>query len=557
MAHARSTDMDELIQLKSSLHSIFSQALPLPASIENKEALKQLQKLNKEMDSIASAPSCDRIKQAIEGFRKARKSGSFRSLRNTCYGISQQMKDGWSLLADRELQSVLFSEASHLEMRQRLKCHYALLSSYFSFTRFDEEAPREGWERLRGWLWQNQAELKVLLKEGDSRIPNWFGVLSGHDNLLTTTPCDRYGAGLLQGDGSLLDEVRQGLGIISDSWVMAEAVLAQIRAATRLDDQGFMSRLDDSLKIIEEEADVKISELLKQKAVASLVSRYARSANSAVHEKLRDAAVVFIGNPWLKRQDWDAKVRKADGEPDEDARDMVNGWLKRRLITDFFDVLSDDGRADQRRLKYWLRFEESIDDLWLALGPDARNNKSLPYQELRERAKGRSLRLNNPGSSSNNAFIMKMGDWLIVEFGMKGNACYVYRSTPMPFSLRGSISQHDLRDKSKGYSLRHQDGRFSWERKFDNEICPKLNFWPEEKPHAALHAKRQNVLASDAFPDMMALEKFAADRNLRIEDLRGKDGALWIYTDDSKIAIAYTLRAWGFKYRPGRGWWKE
>lgn len=170
---------------------------------------------------------------------------------------------------------------------------------------------------------------------------------------------------------------------------------------------------------------MKVSELLMRRAIALLVSRYTRCVSKPEHPALRDAAVAIIGNPWLKRTAWDAWVKRASSQPDDEAREMINGWLKRRLITDFFAVLSEDGQVDQRRLKYWLRFETVIEDIWLVLGPDAMWNNSEPYKELRKRSVGRLQRLENAGPSNNNAFIMRIGDWLIVEFGVTGNALRV------------------------------------------------------------------------------------------------------------------------------------
>jgi hypothetical protein len=281
---------------------------------------------------------------------------------------------------------------------------------------------------------------------------------------------------------------------------------------------------------------------------------------------MRDAAVSIIGNPWLKRTAWDAWVKNANDQPDNEARELINGWLTRQLITDFFALLSSDGQADQRRLNYWLRFVSAIEGTpWLALGPDAMHNNTQPYRELRERAKGRLLPLENPGASSNNAFIMKMGEWLIVEFGVTGNACYVYPATPMPFSLGGmAISTHDLRDKIRGERLLHKDGLSSWESNFDQAICPKVGHWPSSKipniPKTWKVVQSGNNKLNVGVPQSnigLNIEKFAADWKLKVEDNRPVGGALWVCTDDSRAAISYALKNWGFSYKYGKGWWRE
>ncbi len=159
-----------------------------------------------------------------------------------------------------------------------------------------------------------------------------------------------------------------------------------------------------------------------------------------------------------------------------------NEWLTRQLITDFFNLPSTKGHSDQRRLNYWLRFVPVIEDTpWLALGSDAMANDSQLYRDMRERADSRLLTLENPGAPDNNAFIMKMGEWLIAEFGY-GAPCYMCPAMPMASSLeRGNISQEEIRNMghiNQGELLRHLDGHDHnpWEINFDQSICQKVKF---------------------------------------------------------------------------------
>lgn len=52
-------------------------------------------------------------------------------------------------------------------------------------------------------------------------------------------------------------------------------------------------------------------------------------------------------------------------------------------------------------------------------------------------------------------------------------------------------------------------------------------------------------------------EKFIARHRLQIEDRRLKGGALWVRAADILAEIADPLKNWGFRYKPGKGWWKE
>lgn len=543
--------MSELNQLQSVLARIFHEVLPASQNWGNHNAVRELQKIRKDLDGVSPAPSDASLAQKIVSYRRSQKLESFRDLKYVCYGAALQTPDGWCVLSDARLLDKLLTDTEQLdEPRRRFKCFQALLSSYFTFVLYDDQTPKAakaGWETLRGWLANQRVQFQRLGAHWGLRLPGWFGVLNKHENLLTNQPCDRYAADMLRDNHSGIEEARQGLGINRDSWVMQEAILSQIKSAESTGDESFRTRLDALLNLLQGQTGIIISDLLKRRSAAILVSRYARCASKPEHPALRDVAVSIIGNPWLKRTAWDARVKKSDGQPDDEAREMVNGWLKRRLITDFFDVLSEDGRADQRRLNYWLRFEPAIEDLWLALGPDAMRNMSQQHLELRERAKGRLLRLENPGSASNNAFIMKMDKWLIVEFGVTGNACYVYPESPAPFSLGGTaISLHDLKNKEikRVQRLSHKDGRHRWENDFDGHIPYKVGYCPKD--------------SSGWQFDEACFSAFVKRNGLAVDDRRPQGDALWVLAEsDIDDDIKRHLNDWKFKYKAKRGWWRE
>lgn len=557
--------MDNLAQLQSLLTRIFREELSATSGWENQDAIKKLKKINHELDGLSNAPASDSLAQVVAAYRRTRNVNGFRDLKYICYGAAlQNPEDGWCVLGNEKLRDKLLENVEQLDKpRQRLKCFQALLSSYFSFALYDEhtpEAAKTGWEILRVWLSRQRGQFQRDGTKNTLRLPDWFTILTEHSTLLTTTPCDRYGKELLHDDSTGIENARQGLGIPSDSWVMEETILSHIKATIALRDNPFKERLDQLLnqlfKVAQGQTSVTVSELLKRRAIAMLLSRYARCTSNPEHPELRDAAVSAIGNPWSQIKIWNAWVKDASGQSDVEAREMVNGWLTRQLITDFFDLLSTDGQVDQRRLNYWLRFVSAIEGTpWLALGPDALHNKTQPYCDLRERAKGRLLRLDNAGVSSNNAFIMKIGKWLIVEFGVTGNACYVYPVTPMPFSLGGAaISLYDLKDKNQGEALRHKDGLNVWESNFDQIICPKVNYYPQGEIQSRVVSHSTN----SASHNLSSIEQYVKRFSLGVEDSRKSGGAFWVYTKrGDHPEVDRNLESWNFKYKQGRGWWRE
>jgi hypothetical protein len=298
------------------------------------------------------------------------------------------------------------------------------------------------------------------------------------------------------------------------------------------------------------------------------------------HIPLRDACIAFIGNPWLHRAAWDGYVLDKDRRPDASAREMVNGWLKVRLIKDFFGLLSEDRSADSRRLNYWLGFEPMIQDMWFALGADALSDPRKEYGEFRQRAHGRLLDLAGSTPTSNNAFLMRFGEYLVVEFGVTDNACFVYRYDRLPpriksglanTSSKATIEIADLKARSREARLLHNG---SWETNFDAAICPLLGYRPSaqaprpRRPVSWNNGSEQGGRAGgyvEYRPEAkymptfthLEFEGFRSKYSLDIDDLRSRGGCLWVRTDAADSRVSERLQSWGFTYRPTMGWWRE
>ena len=510
---------------------------------------------------------------AVAAFRLAGKTSSFIDLKYVCLGAGSIDNNGQCLLAEKHLLNTLLTLAESDEPRRQMKCFQSLLRSYWAFPLNGREVSAKalsGWQDLRSWLAKRQ---KNLEKVAMSR--SWFAAISQHSNLLTDKPCDRYAPALLRGDGTELNQAINELAIPTESWVREEAVFAQMKAASALRDEDFIKALPKMLGIAQGRADVAVSKSLAIRCVALLVSRYAHCAAKPEHPALRDAAISVIGNPWLRRTAWDAYVLDDRGKPNNAAREMVNGWLKRRLIRDFFDLLSDDSAGDPRRLDYWLRFEPMIEDMWFALGLNARKKYSQSFKDFKSRAQGRLLALDET-TSDNNAFIMRIGEYLAVEFGAKGNAFYLFHWDRLPPGLSSVlatgngqqyVSSHSLKSSKSKERLIHIDrpyAELSWEQQFDDVICPLIGSRPQEKPRrlrktiSVRAAKPQKAKAAQKTlfdgPDFV---KLVAKHLLRVDDRRHKGGSLWVMTDDRNFAIADPLKALGFHYKAGKGWWRE
>jgi hypothetical protein len=541
---------------------------------------KALSGVRKHFDTPLIKGNRQSIAMAVAKFRSSGELKSFLDVKYVCIAASETFS-GWRVLQDAKLLSTLLEAAGEGPDRRRLKCISCLLRSYWSYPRFSEkpsDGSQEGWLLLQRWL----SERTRKLNSSDIVKPLWFQTLCGNLNLLGEEPCKPYHKDLLLGESARLNQAFIDLGIPADSWLREEAVFAQIQAAAALDDAGFRSCITRLLKVTSGETDFKISKGLSTRCIAGLVSRYATCSDKSEHIALRDAAISYIGNPWLHRAAWDSRVLRRDGTPDDEARQMLNAWLKVRLIKDFFDLLSEDRSTDGRRLNYWLRFEPVIDDMWFALGSDAMTDKRTDYVEFRKRAKGRLLDLVGATPPDNNAFLMRIGQHVIVEFSKVNNACFIYEFDGLSRDIKRRLgsdvytAQIDICDlKVSGHKPRLSH-LHSWEPEFDSKICSLIGFTPPSPRigrHGSSPAQRDHVVVvprgsttplphprvnhNVAHSKPSDFEKLVSRHHLKVSDLRSKGGCLWILTDYVNPQVRFELVALGFMYKAGKGWWKE
>ena len=201
-----------------------------------------------------------------------------------------------------------------------------------------------------------------------------------------------------------------------DAWLMQRMVLAQIHTAALEEDETFCRLVVPLLSVLEGHI------LLEDKGLKLILDRYARCAEPKLHPQLRDRAVSCWGNPWLesRREKW------ANVSPE--ARKLVIGWFKLKAIRTFFELLSEDRKTDPRRVRFWEQYYEQIDDMYFALGNAIRDSRNPDAKAMRREMGERLLGLRDAGSPANNAFIMKMGNLVAVEFGMTGHACFCTES---------------------------------------------------------------------------------------------------------------------------------
>jgi hypothetical protein len=576
--------MSALSHLRAALGKVDSESLR-GRTFDPKLLDNETSKLRAWLGARGTAkPPQDAIATAVHAFHRNQHLSNRRQALLVCFGcIDPILLDGSRLIEDSDrFPKLLGAIDLYLPNPRAFRtCYRGLLNAYFGYdVETARSAVRRNWEELRTYLRD-----RVANTIAPGLLPAWVDALQENAHLLGNDPGSAYGKALLTGDSDAFEHARDALDIHENSWLIWRLVLGQVEAATREDDMTFQRYLPNLLELLPKHP------LAINDGLARLLSRYRLSKTAVVNPGLRDFAIAYWGNPWLSlnRAKWSLVT--------DEAREMVAGWLKLILIQQFFSLLAADGINDTRRLKFWESYHDSIDDMYFALGNTARWHRGPDFQDIRKKMAGRLLNLYSAGPPNNNAFIMCIGNFVVVEFGMTGNACYIFRRDQLPFDLQGDIAGNNTALKHQRFveRLLHKDGTFeNWERKFQGTLASLLRVQPQTKPirkdmPAAVPATRaaglndihqtpnstqpqrrirpaqstgwsrprdEAPVARGAALSERELSRLCDTRRLRIEDLRDRNGNLWVLTGDTDGYVSGQLRSLGFSFKAGKGWWR-
>ena len=538
----------ELIEnLRQKLRSINETAFQ-GLHFDHRPIQQEIKKLESLVNKPDSSPPLDRIQVAMGRFLTTSTLESFQDIRLVSYGAATPLGVYQIRLIEKKdhfLKLVDIINGYRDRPRAFRRLYRGLLTSYFSYdpeAQYAKDSGPEHWKRLRRYLNDHISELQT-----PGINPNWIAVLHEHRNLLTEDPCSRYGEALLDGASDEFEEAGRHLGFSGTSWVARAVVNARIGAAIHRPDHEFKAHLPELLKLL---SDRRYAPLLNA-SLAKLLERYAKTQPLVIHHELRNFAVEHWKNPWLpiNQNRW-ALVS-------ESIRKMVGSWLKLDLMKNFFELLSADGSNDTRRLKFWIDYIDEINDMYFALGKYAMQNQEASFIAIRNKMAGRLLRLSGTGRE-NNAFIMTIGNTVFVEFGMQGNAAYIYPLKELPFELDGvrDINLKALKDTVVGDRLYHKDNVHNydqWERRFNAYLYQNFGIRVSNNKEIPEPWRSGSYYTTG---NETYYRSFCQAFNLTMEDARPFNGYLWIKTHDQTSIVNQQLRAWGFTYRTGKGWFQ-
>lgn len=309
----------------------------------------------------------------------------------------------------------------------RLTWH-VLLSSYFGFdpSRLKDPQGQKAFEKLRAFL--GETWFLVNRSSPSSWIPDWQRVLREEPQLLGHRPMDRYAQDYLEGRHDHINNIALYLGVPPQSWFWEELVLGGIRHVAQGSDADFQAKLPVLIDLI------KKAPVYRDQAIVILLERYYQSRDRSDHAILRDYVIrpEIWKNPKLKL----SGIATAWHQVSDDVWRMVMGWVNKRNLRDFFEILASRGHADHGRLEFWSRYMEQITWTQLVIGDETfrLRNGQPALRDLLISEENTYARL-SVGAKSLDAFLMQLGDYVFVEFSMKGNGAYGYHKSSLPFDL--------------------------------------------------------------------------------------------------------------------------
>lgn len=546
-------------------------ARPLPVDSSIDAVISRLERQTK--SGFQAAVPEDLQQQAVRRFWDLQRFENLKDARLVSFGMCVPSRpSGPCIMEDRQRFQAVLDRQSGVdqwldEPRWYRRCYQGLVRSYFTYDPKAEAAPsvgRRNWGDLRDYLHertQNIVDKKVN--------PDWVTTAVENRQLFSEEPCAPYAEAVLSGDNSAVDLLCERLGVIKASWFLRELVLAQVKQATKLGHERFKDLIPSLVELLAS------NQVLRDRGLILILDRYAAIDQPAINQPLRDAAVDWWGNPWLPSNEmrWGGVMPAA--------REMVSEWLKREFIEAFFTKLAEDGVGDQRRANFWLRYVKSMDNIQFALGATALYSRDRDFVALRQKMHGLFTELKTT-DSSNNAFVMTMGNLVAVEFGGMGNAFYGYDTRrTLPFDLSQPVLtaknvRNSLKHSQRILWMQHQDGIRGfdrWEEMFGATLKQEFGitgsglarraptgtvaYTPSlAVPHANSQAPSRSSSAFVGAFSKAALHAYASARNLSIRDLSDRHGAIWVLTNDSDVHVNKVLLDWKFKYKSGKGWWK-
>lgn len=227
------------------------------------------------------------------------------------------------------------------------------------------------------------------------------------------------------------------------------------------------------------------SSVTSKRLISKIIIQANQPQFAKVQDKIKKIAFTQIGDP-SNVANWTTFENATEIEKREiiQGRNILNEWITQQFINVFFNVCIND----ERRKKFWLRFASKISS-FKVYGPLHTKSILKRDERIAEYVDARFETVSSKRDVS--AFILYIGDYMLIEFSNEGYAFYAYKidSTLRPSLNYQLNSVDDLRNGSMPMAihsdnyydyfndegrLTHRDGNQIWETRFNSWMNNKV-----------------------------------------------------------------------------------
>ena len=464
------TNSEDILQFRFSSSSFKQSAEKIiPQSL--KELLDiRIDKLQKINDSLVSNPfpivSAVLIPQIFNKFKFSIKSTNFlfdrRELRTLTYSLSYSEKNIQSIFSTEEELKIAL-QAMDINWRD------SFLSGLIDCL-------------LSNWETKNQKSLERLERFIVNKLDDYTGNRSSINSFKNNKRYFNIKNGdLILGDtlaklNKPIQEATKILGV-PESWFSYSYFSRVIVTYYERKKANLIKEIDNlHVALLKNNSSITSKRLISKMIIQANQSEFI-----TIQDKLKKIAFKQIGDP-NTISNWAASDNATEIEQNETikARNILNEWITRQFINVFFNVCIDD----ERRKRFWLNYVSDISSFKVY------GTSSIKRLLKRDDRIAEIIDSRFEAVSSNKevaAFILFIGDYMIIEFSKDGYACCAYKtnSPNRPALNRRLESVDDLRNSSlplaiqsdSNYYYSSDEGRLfhnsNWE--------PKFNHWLKEK----------------------------------------------------------------------------
>lgn len=445
--------------------------IPITLASLNDHRIDKLQKITEEIGASSFSFSGDNLIPQV--FRKFKKSinnnnTSFerRELRTLTYSLNYSEQNSLPIFSnENELKYAL----TLLESNWRDSFLVGLIDCF-----------------LKNWETKHQKSLEQLEQFIANKLENYSG---NRSTLISFKNNKRYfntkNGDLILGDtiaklNKPIQEATKILGV-PESW-LAYTYFSKVIVTYY---ERNKSRISDEIDNLNEVLLTHNSSITNKRLISKIIIQANQPQFATVQDKIKKIAFSQIGDP-SNVSNWTAFENATEIERREiiEARNILNEWITQQFINVFFNVCIND----ERRKKFWLRFASKISS-FKVYGPLHTKSILKRDERIAEYVDARFETVTSKRDVS--AFILYIGDYMLIEFSNEGYAFYAYKiNSPYKPSLSYQLnSVDDLRNASMPMAIQsdnyydyfndegrltHRDGNQIWETRFNSWMNKKV-----------------------------------------------------------------------------------